>query len=270
MIVRSNGRFARFIVVASAAAWLGFATACTSLDATRVELARYAVSNALADDNVDQGKSLDYREAVRHLALAEEALEDGSWQEVTDHEAYMATTLSNVARVRGKRRTMGAFALDALDQARRDTRETQNQVQAAVRRARALEAEETERGLVLTLGGVLFEFDSAELKDEALLSVARLAGFLIAVDDREAIVEGYTDNVGTPEYNRELSGRRAEAVRAALIGNRVDEGRIAAKGQGPKYPVADNESEDGRAQNRRVEIVILDPGESAVMALRGR
>ncbi len=76
--------------------------------------------------------------------------------------------------------------------------------------------------------------------------------------------------MGTEEYNRKLSAQRAEAVRAALIENRVDEGRIAATGHGPMYPVADNETDEGRAQNRRVEIVILDPGESAATVLRGR
>ena len=138
-----------------------------------------------------------------------------------------------------------------------------------MRRASALDAEQTERGLVLTLGGVLFGFDSAELKPEAELSLARIAGFLIAAEDREVLVEGFTDNVGTEEYNLELSKQRAEAVTATLVENRVAPSRILAAGFGPAYSVASNDEDEGRALNRRVEIIILDPGLSAAQARRG-
>ena len=113
---------------------------------------------------------------------------------------------------------------------------TRGAVEAAIRNAAALDAEQTERGLVLTLGGVLFEFDSAELKAEAEVSVARVAGFLIALEDRQAIIEGYTDDVGERDYNIGLSTQRAESVRAALVNSGVDAGRIAADGYGPDHP----------------------------------
>jgi outer membrane protein OmpA-like peptidoglycan-associated protein len=260
----------RPVALGCAVICLGLGAACASLDATEVEAARAAVATASADSSVDASRSLHFQEARRHLALAEEALEAARWQEEADHEAYMATTLANVAVARGQARALDAAASGALDQARRETRDTQLQVARAARRARALQAKETERGLVLTLGGVLFSFDSAELKQEAHLSAARVAGFLIASDDREVVVEGYTDNVGTDEYNRELSAQRANAVRLALIAAGVEAGRIASGGHGPMYAVSDNESEEGRARNRRVEIVILEPGESAATALRGR
>ncbi len=116
---------------------------------------------------------------------------------------------------------------------------------------------------MLTLGGVQFAFDSAELKPEAQLSVARVAGFLIAADNREILVEGYTDDVGEKDYNLNLSKHRAESVRDALAANRISTSRILADGFGAAFPVASNETEEGRQTNRRVEIVILEAGQAA-------
>jgi outer membrane protein OmpA-like peptidoglycan-associated protein len=84
------------------------------------------------------------------------------------------------------------------------------------------------------------------------------------------LVEGFTDDVGSEEYNLQLSKQRAEAVTAALVENRVEDARILAAGLGPAFPLASNESPQGRAQNRRVEVVILDPGISAAQASRAR
>ena len=97
-----------------------------------------------------------------------------------------------------------------------------------------------------------------------------MAGFLIANPDREVVVEGHTDNVGTDEYNLGLSRARANSVRDFLMLQGVSGMRIVAEGFGKLYPVASNDTESGRAQNRRVEIVILDPGVSAAGAIRTR
>jgi outer membrane protein OmpA-like peptidoglycan-associated protein len=246
----------------------GLVMGCASIDATRVESSRAAVAAASADERIDPAQSLYLQEAQRHLALAEEALERGRWQEIADHHAYMASTLATAAQVQAETRLIKGVASDALDQARRDTLTTQQRIEAAARRARALEARQTERGLVMTLGGVLFEFDSDELKPEARVAIARVAGFLIASDDREVAVEGFTDDVGSDEYNLALSTRRAAAVKAALVAYGVDDARIASAGHGKLYPVMPNDSEEGRARNRRVEILILEPGTPAASALR--
>ena len=221
------------------------------------------LARAQTHEGVDPG-SLDLEEAGRHLALAEEALEDGFQAEV-DHQAYMATNYARVAELQGETRLAQKGASGYLDSARRETSRTRSAVDLAVRRARsaaqrarALDAQQTERGLVLTLGGVLFKFDSADLKPEATVSVARVAGFLIALDDREVLIEGHTDNVGSDEYNLELSKQRAESARAALIESGVGESRIVAKGFGASMPVASNDEDEGRQRNRRVEIIILE------------
>ena len=238
------------------------ATGCVSLNAAPVEEARAAVQAARTDPNITPD-SLDVEQAERHLVLAEAALESGRFQNRVDHAASMAKSYARVAVTQGEARLAQQETSDYLARAVRDSEGTRTQVEIALRRARALDAEQTERGLVLTLGGVLFGFDSADLKPEAEISLARIAGFLIAAEDREVLVEGFTDNVGTEEYNLELSKLRAEAVTATLVGNHVDPSRILAAGFGPAYPVASNEEGEGRALNRRVEVIILDPGLSA-------
>ena len=86
----------------------------------------------------------------------------------------------------------------------------------------------------------------------------KLARFLTQFPDRKVLIEGYTDSVGAEAYNLSLSERRAQAVRTALAQRGIDSARIAAHGYGKAHPVADNHSADGRAMNRRVEIVITD------------
>lgn len=122
-----------------------------------------------------------------------------------------------------------------------------------------LEAERTERGLIVTLSDVLFEFDSAELKPGAKRNLQTLIEFLRRQPGRGVRVEGHTDAVGEAEYNLSLSQRRAEAVRQALIDAGIDNERIVAQGYGESLPVASNNNEAGRQQNRRVEIVIENP-----------
>lgn len=119
-----------------------------------------------------------------------------------------------------------------------------------------LQARETERGLVLTLGDVLFDFDKAVLKPGGMSSVSKLAGFLDEYPERQVLIEGFTDSVGSDAYNQQLSERRANAVRDALIGEGVARNRIQTVGYGEAFPVVSNDTEAGRQQNRRVEVII--------------
>ena len=123
-----------------------------------------------------------------------------------------------------------------------------------------LKAKQTERGLVLTIGDVLFAFDKATLSPEAFRNVDKLAVFLKKHSNRSVLIEGHTDSVGSDEYNLDLSEKRADAVKNALVAKGVGEERITPKGYGKKYPVASNNTSDGRQQNRRVEVVILNEG----------
>ena len=119
-----------------------------------------------------------------------------------------------------------------------------------------LQAKTTERGIVLTLGDVLFTSGRADLKVGAASNLDRLVTFLNENPARKVDIEGHTDNVGGDAYNLDLSQRRADSVRSYLMQQGIDARRIAASGKGEHQPVADNESEGGRQQNRRVEVII--------------
>jgi outer membrane protein OmpA-like peptidoglycan-associated protein len=118
------------------------------------------------------------------------------------------------------------------------------------------------RGMVLTLsGGVLFVTNKAELLPAAQLKLNQVADALIKQDpNSKIVVEGYTDSQGTAPYNQELSERRAQAVRDYLVSRGIASDRVSSQGYGLNRPVADNTSPEGRANNRRVEIVVKPAG----------
>ncbi|ATB67013.1 OmpA family protein [Pseudomonas mosselii] len=122
----------------------------------------------------------------------------------------------------------------------------------------ALASEQTDRGLVMTLGDVLFDTGQADLKNSASRTVLKLVQFLQLNPRRVVRIEGYTDSTGAAEENLKLSRDRAQSVADMLVDLGVDEKRIQVEGYGDQYPVEANASERGRAQNRRVEIVFSD------------
>jgi len=122
-----------------------------------------------------------------------------------------------------------------------------------------LHAQPTDRGLVVTLGDVLFASGKADVMSGAAGNLNRLAAFLNKYPDRTVVIEGYTDNVGSEQYNQGLSERRAESVKSYLAGQGVGLLRLSASGKGESGAVADNSSATGRQQNRRVEVVISNP-----------
>jgi outer membrane protein OmpA-like peptidoglycan-associated protein len=140
-------------------------------------------------------------------------------------------------------------ALVQRDQANEETARVQAELDA-------LKATPTSRGMVLTLGDVLFDTGRAELKPGATRKLDQLAQFLAEHPDRRVQIDGFTDSVGSDSYNEELSQRRANAVRTALLSRGVDASRIGTEGYGKSYPVADNADSGGRQLNRRVEVVI--------------
>ncbi len=121
-----------------------------------------------------------------------------------------------------------------------------------------LQAKQTERGLVLTLGDVLFDLDKADLKAGGMKSVEKLAAFLKEYPERKVLIEGFTDSTGAEDYNQRLSERRAGSVRDALLAQGIDQSRIQIRGYGEAFPVATNNTSAGRQQNRRVEVIISD------------
>ena len=125
---------------------------------------------------------------------------------------------------------------------------------------RDLNARKTPRGLVVTIGDVLFETDNAQLRSGGMQNVDKLAGFLKRNPQRQALIEGFTDSVGSDSYNLALSSRRADAVRSAIVDRGVGRERLRTEGYGEAHPVGDNDSSSGRQMNRRVEIILSDDG----------
>jgi outer membrane protein OmpA-like peptidoglycan-associated protein len=121
-----------------------------------------------------------------------------------------------------------------------------------------LQAKKTDRGLVITLGDVLFATGQAELKPGARRSLDKLSNFMQQYPQRTVRIEGFTDSVGSDESNQRLSEHRADAVRDALTDAGVARDRIQTRGLGKSSPVADNDTATGRQQNRRVEVIISE------------
>ncbi|MES2583079.1 MAG: OmpA family protein [Pseudomonadota bacterium] len=162
-------------------------------------------------------------------------------------------------------RDAAAAATQQKNQAQANESEAQRLAAEALARNQQLEAQlaemaakKTERGLIITLGDVLFSVDQARLNAEGIRMVQRLATVLQQNPKRSVLVEGFTDSTGSTQHNQDLSERRAAAVRDALLELGVSRGQIAVRGYGEAYPAAPNDTAQNRQLNRRVEIVLSD------------
>lgn len=142
--------------------------------------------------------------------------------------------------------------------AQKQTDEARAYAQQLQARLDALDAKQTERGLVVTIGDILFNNNSASLRTGRGSSVDRLGEFLLAYPKRHALIEGYTDSVGSRVSNQQLSEQRAASVRAVLLHMGVADARLGTQGYGENYPVGNNANSDGRQANRRVEVILSD------------
>lgn len=195
-------------------------------------------------------------------------------QDESDHLVFIAARSVDIAWAEAQTRLLESRrnALNAQrDSARLDsrTREADRANNAAAiaktdndelhRQISELNAKATERGLIVTLGDMLFETGKSQLKGNAANNLGKLSSFLKSYPDRTLQIEGHTDNVGSEENNLSLSQRRADSVRLFLVTQGIAPNRISAFGKGENSPVASNESISGRALNRRVEVIINTP-----------
>jgi outer membrane protein OmpA-like peptidoglycan-associated protein len=125
-----------------------------------------------------------------------------------------------------------------------------------------LHAQKTDRGMVVTIGDVLFATDRAELNANGMATVRKLAEVMMQNPDRTVLVEGFTDSTGSSSHNQDLSERRAQSVAQALTSLGVPRQRVATRGYGEGYPVAANDTAANRQLNRRVEIVLSNENAS--------
>lgn len=181
------------------------------------------------------------------------------------HYAYLSSRYSEIAREHSNL---------ALSQERMAKMELERQrLQLGLREARLagvrqqgkwveeqimLATTQSDRGLVMTLGDVLFDEGDAQLKNSANRTLLKIVQFLQLNPRRVVRIEGYTDNTGDRQDNLKLSRDRAQAVADVLIDLGVEDKRIEVTGYGSQFPVDVNATERGRAQNRRVEIVFSD------------
>ena len=121
-----------------------------------------------------------------------------------------------------------------------------------------LQLRQTESGVVVTLGDVLFESGETNLRDEAMASLVEVVDLLQSEPDKDIRIEGHSDSTGDSETNLRISAQRANAVLDALVSLGVDPGRFTSAGMGEDFPIASNDSEEGRRQNRRVDVILLD------------
>ena len=146
----------------------------------------------------------------------------------------------------------------ALAAARTQQERDQALIAQQEQQLKELDAKQTPRGMVITLGDVLFAVNKAELSAGGVRNVQKLADFLNRYPQRKVLIEGHTDSTGSRSINQPLSERRADAVRSALVGMGIGVDRIETRGYAEEYPVASNNDAAGRQMNRRVEIILSD------------
>lgn len=198
--------------------------------------------------------------AKQKVAIARETAQlNAAQDEVERAETRRQKVLIEARRVEAEQAEQRAQkALAQVRKEREEAEEARRRARELAKKITQLEAQRTERGIVLTLGDVLFDFDRATLKSGGVRAVEKLSLFLEEYPERNVLIEGYTDSIGSEAYNRQLSRRRADAVRKALIDRNISPVRIEVRGYGEQYPVASNNTDAGRQQNRRVEVVISD------------
>jgi outer membrane protein OmpA-like peptidoglycan-associated protein len=261
-----------------------------------LESARSTVQAAQADPNAARYAAVDLQAAKSDLAVADAAFIRRDEPSIAQ-PAYMAAQNARLAQLRGAAKADDARvaagqaerdkiilaartnqvdsanrAKDAANRATDDAKISRDQATENAARLQAevdaLKAKPTDRGLVLTLGDVLFETGSSTLSSGAARNMDRLVQFLTDHPERLVQIDGFTDSIGTDSFNEDLSQRRADAVRYQLVSRGIVSTRIATQGYGKAYPVASNSESSGRQLNRRVEVVIGSDNGTAVAGRR--
>jgi len=208
------------------------------------QAARVAAAKAAAAQSEHQQKLADQQ----RLLAEQQAQLDAQKREQAEQARKIAEAAQAQAAAEAASARQSAAQADAQREAMRKQMLAQlNQV---------LQTRETARGLIMNLSDVLFDFGKYTLKPETREKLAKVSGILLTHPDMHLQVEGYTDNVGSDEFNQKLSEQRADSVRDYLISQGISADSITSKGFGKTNPIASNDTAKGRQQNRRVEIVV--------------
>jgi outer membrane protein OmpA-like peptidoglycan-associated protein len=238
-----------------------------------LDTARNAVQSAEADPNVSKYSALELQAAKGELGEAESAAMKHDEAGIAQ-PAYLAAQTARLAQIKAAAKADDArVAAGQTERDRIQLNTRTNEVDKATQKAAglqseldALKAKPTDRGLVLTLGDVLFDTGKADLSPGAARNLDQLVQFLTDHGDRRVEIDGYTDSIGSDSFNLDLSQRRADTVKAVLVSRGIDPSRIESRGYGKAYGIASNADAGGRQLNRRVEVVIGGENGAAVAA----
>jgi len=272
--------------------------ACSSAPTTTslLDQTRGDFSAAQSNPSVAANAPVEFKAAADALDRANAAADKKESVEAIDKLAYLAkqkiavaqevakskqaeSDVANAGRqrdeIRLQQRTQEADkAKMSAEQAKADADAARRQAEAATASVREeqsksaalqqqlvdLQAKQTDRGLVITLSDVLFNTDKAELSAEGMRTAQKMADVLLQEPQSAVLIEGFTDSTGSSAHNLQLSQRRAESVRNALIGLGVKADKVSTRGYGEAFPVASNSDAGSRQLNRRVEIVLSQNG----------
>lgn len=187
---------------------------------------------------------------------AERAREEKELAEQNEAESARAAQLS--AEEANQARRLAESRASEAEFARLEADLASQQVTSLTRQLENLQLRETESGVVVTLGDVLFASGQAQLVEGGRSSLEEVVDLLQTEPDKKIRVEGHTDSLGEADANLLLSEQRAQAVLDALVSLGVASDRISSLGMGEDFPIASNEDEEGRARNRRVDVILLD------------
>jgi len=238
--------------------------ACSSTPETipELEAARAAVPKVEASPRAGVAAS-NISEARKALDRATELQTKGEDIEDIRQEAIVASANAEIAN----QKILTAQAKEEIEKGTLERQQVvlearNREAQMAEQRAKkmeqelkAMQARETERGLLLTLGDVLFDTGKSTLKPGAYSTIDKLAQVLTSSRDRKVLIEGHTDSTGSDTTNLALSQARAQAVQSALLQRGVAASQITAVGKGEGTPVAGNDTASGRQANRRVDLI---------------
>lgn len=289
--IRRAPRIAALLGALAIAAGLA-GCASTPQEIPALQSAQAAYQQANSQPRIDDVARRAMQQAERNLQRAQSLVDEGADREEVEHYAFLAHRHVEIAQAR-LQRALNQDEIASADQRRQELllaaekREAaRSQAQATVAQQRAQQAEQRlestreeleqtreaartlaqelddlkvkqdERGTVLTLSDVVFDLNSAELNEGGARSVTRIANTLKKYPEGRIRVEGYTDSTGSEAYNADLSERRAKSVKQIFVNNGIPAERLIVEGYGEQYPVASNDTPQGRQLNRRVEIVV--------------
>lgn len=178
--------------------------------------------------------------------------------EAQQREAESARDAEQAIEEAQQAKALAASSATEAQLARREADLAMEQADTLRRQLENLQLRQTESGVVVTLGDVLFESGQTQLLDEAMASLVEVVDLLQSEPDKNIRVEGHTDSTGPAETNLEISQQRANSVFEALVSLGVNRDRFTVAGMGEDFPIASNETDSGRRQNRRVDVILLD------------